>query len=49
MKFIRLIDQFGVTFTPNISKDDYEFKTAFGGFMTFIMFTLSAAYSIYIL
>lgn len=49
MKFIKLIDQFGVNFTPNIIKDESQFKTTFGGFMTLLIYTLSAMYSIYIL
>jgi len=49
MKYFKLIDQFGVTFTPKITKDDSEFKSIFGGIMTLTIYVLCAAYSIYIL
>ncbi len=49
MNFVKSIDQFGAKFTHNVTNDDSQFKTVFGGIMTFLIYILSAAYSIYIL
>jgi hypothetical protein len=43
------MDSFGVTFTPKVNRTDREFKTIYGGIITFLIYLLAAMYFTYLI
>ncbi|CAD8182502.1 unnamed protein product [Paramecium pentaurelia] len=49
IKFIKSLDQFGVSFQPNIYYSTSEYKTVQGGVMSVLLYGLSFSYLIYMM
>ncbi len=47
MNFLKKADSFGVIFNLGITNDMKEYKSAFGGFVTILVYVLSVIYFIY--
>lgn len=49
MNFLRKMDQFGVSFKPNLNSDETEYKSVFGGVVSFIVYISAFIYFLFIL
>ena len=49
MNFLKKIDQFGVSFKPNLNSDESEFKSVIGGIVSLIVYLAGFIYFLFIL